>query len=157
MHFPKPLAVVLIQLTLGCRLYRVVNISYHANCILTIAVSPVAATGCGEYDACIGTEYCATKTFTTPVSTIITTCLPTATCLGVYEGCSFGGGMTCCSGYCAATRCRSTDTDWPSCSEDMGACIADENCCYGNQCVDGLCIRPPYSSTQTTTTSSPTS
>ncbi|KAL4945744.1 hypothetical protein BDV06DRAFT_184082 [Aspergillus oleicola] len=104
--------------------------------------SPCVATGCGEYDACIGTEYCATKTFTTPVSTVVTTCVPTATCIGVYGDCISGGtGPSCCSSYCAATKCRSTDSDWPNCSEDLGPCIADENCCYENKCVKGLCVR----------------
>ncbi|KAL4875261.1 hypothetical protein BJY04DRAFT_224231 [Aspergillus karnatakaensis] len=104
--------------------------------------------GCGDFDACIGTEYCATRTFTTPVSTVVTTCLPTPTCIGVYGECTFGTGQTCCSGYCAATRCRPTDDDWPSCSEDLGACLADENCCYGNKCVEGVCVRPTQTETE---------
>ncbi|KAJ5755808.1 hypothetical protein N7533_005351 [Penicillium manginii] len=99
------------------------------------------APGCGDSDACIGTEYCTTATFTTPSSTVLTTCVPTATCLGVYAQCDFGSGMGCCSGYCAATRCRPTDEKWPSCNEDDGPCLADENCCYGNKCVEGLCKR----------------
>ncbi|KAL4799207.1 hypothetical protein BDV19DRAFT_355452 [Aspergillus venezuelensis] len=123
MYFSKSLSIAVMQLAL----------CYADTC---------SATGCGEYDACIGTEYCATKTFTTPVSTVVTTCVPTATCIGVYGECISGGtGASCCSSYCAATRCRSTDPDWPNCSEDLGPCIADENCCYGNRCVEGLCVR----------------
>ncbi|KAE8327909.1 hypothetical protein BDV39DRAFT_174985 [Aspergillus sergii] len=102
----------------------------------------VAAGGCGDADACVGTEYCTTATFTTPTATTITTCVPTPTCLGVYSNCvSGGGGPICCSTYCAATKCRPTDPKWPGCSEDLGVCLADENCCYKNKCVDGLCRR----------------
>lgn len=54
---------------------------------------------------------------------------------------SGGGGPICCSTYCAATKCRPTDPKWPGCSEDMGVCLADENCCYNNKCVEGLCRR----------------
>ncbi|KAL4804130.1 hypothetical protein BDV18DRAFT_143861 [Aspergillus unguis] len=123
MKYSKPLSAALMQLAL-------------------LYTTSTAAQGCGDADACIGTEYCTTKTFTTPVSTVITTCVPTATCVGVYGDCISGGtGPLCCSGYCAATKCRSTDEDWPGCSEDMGPCIADENCCYGNKCVEGLCVR----------------
>ncbi|RDW86962.1 uncharacterized protein DSM5745_03604 [Aspergillus mulundensis] len=46
--------------------------------------APDGGGGCGAYDACIGTETCVTKTFTTPVSTVVTTCVPTPTCIGVY-------------------------------------------------------------------------
>ncbi|KAL2826026.1 hypothetical protein BJY01DRAFT_256114 [Aspergillus pseudoustus] len=106
-------------------------------------ITSTAAVGCGEYDGCIGTEFCTTKTFTTPVSTVVTTCVPSPTCIGIYGECTFGSGPGCCSGYCAATRCRPTDDDWPSCSEDSGPCLADENCCYNNICVEGLCVRPP--------------
>ncbi|OJJ55540.1 hypothetical protein ASPSYDRAFT_48751 [Aspergillus sydowii CBS 593.65] len=124
MLLSKPLAAVLIQLA------------------ATYATS-TASGGCGDADACIGTEHCVTKTFTTPVSTVVTTCVPTPTCIGVYGSCDSGGsGPMCCSTYCAATKCRSTDNDWPNCSEDMGPCIADENCCYKNKCVEGLCVRP---------------
>ncbi|KAJ5830475.1 uncharacterized protein N7525_008728 [Penicillium rubens] len=42
------------------------------------------AAGCGDADACVGTEICTTATFTTPTATTITTCVPTPTCLGVY-------------------------------------------------------------------------
>ncbi|KAL4947539.1 hypothetical protein BDW69DRAFT_204290 [Aspergillus filifer] len=123
MYISKSLSIAIMQLVL----------CYADTC---------SAAGCGEYDACIETEYCATKTFTTPISTVVTTCVPTATCIGVYGECISGGtGPSCCSSYCAATRCRSTDTDWPNCSEDLGPCIADENCCYGNKCVEGLCVR----------------
>ncbi|KAL4914369.1 hypothetical protein BDW62DRAFT_190436 [Aspergillus aurantiobrunneus] len=122
MHFSKSLHALLFPIALG--------------------YASTEAAGCGESDACIGTEYCATKTFTTPVSTVITTCVPTATCIGVYGGCTSGSSPICCSGYCAATKCRSTDDDWPYCSEDLEPCIADENCCYGNKCVEGLCVRP---------------
>ncbi|KAB8274776.1 hypothetical protein BDV30DRAFT_208656 [Aspergillus minisclerotigenes] len=101
-----------------------------------------AAGGCGDADACVGTEYCTTATFTTPTATTITTCVPTPTCLGVYSNCvSGGGGPICCSTYCAATKCRPTDPKWPGCSEDLGVCLADENCCYKNKCIDGLCRR----------------
>ncbi|KAL5337197.1 hypothetical protein BJX70DRAFT_399841 [Aspergillus crustosus] len=122
--------------------------------ILHLAIcytSPTVVPGCGDFQACIGTEYCATKTFTTPVSTIVTTCLPMPTCIGVYGECTFGTGQGCCSGYCAATRCRSTDDDWPNCSEDLGACLADENCCYGNKCVKGICVRPTQEPTASPT------
>ncbi|KAJ5155184.1 hypothetical protein N7492_007987 [Penicillium capsulatum] len=103
----------------------------------------LAAASCGDADACIGTEVCTTATFTTPTTTTITTCVPTPTCLGVYANCVSGGIVgNCCSGYCAATKCRSTDDKWPSCREDNGPCLADENCCYGNKCVKGLCARP---------------
>ncbi|KAJ6008311.1 hypothetical protein N7540_012287 [Penicillium herquei] len=54
---------------------------------LTLLVLYQTATGaakCGDADACIGTEICTTATFTTPVQTTITTCVPTPTCLGVY-------------------------------------------------------------------------
>ncbi|KAJ6146379.1 hypothetical protein N7497_008361 [Penicillium chrysogenum] len=89
------------------------------------------AAGCGDADACVGTEICTTATFTTPTPTTITT-----------SDCESGGsGQICCSTYCAATKCRSTDPDWPNCKEDNGPCLADENCCYGNKCVDGLCTR----------------
>ncbi|KAJ5105316.1 hypothetical protein NUU61_002663 [Penicillium alfredii] len=137
MHFSTPLALLLSQVALG------------------------SAAGCGDADACVGTEFCTTAVFTTPTSTTLTTCVPTATCLGVYEfvylqmffllhlllttpeNCESGGsGQSCCSGYCAATKCRSTDSDWPGCREDKGPCLVDENCCYGNKCVDGLCTRP---------------
>ncbi|KAJ5661832.1 uncharacterized protein N7477_009448 [Penicillium maclennaniae] len=43
-----------------------------------------AGMGCGNANACLGTEFCATATFTAPTSTTITTCIPTPTCLGVY-------------------------------------------------------------------------
>ncbi|KAB8231316.1 uncharacterized protein BDW43DRAFT_282770, partial [Aspergillus alliaceus] len=110
---------------------------------LLLALGGVAAaTGCGDADACPLTEYCTTATFTSPSTTTITTCVPTATCLGVYSSCEYGGTTPfCCSGYCAATKCRSTDPKWPNCSEDLGVCLADENCCYGNKCVEGLCQR----------------
>lgn len=39
--------------------------------------------GCGTADACVLTETCTTATFSSP-STTITTCVPTATCVGVY-------------------------------------------------------------------------
>ena len=55
---------------------------------------------------------------------------------------SGGGGQSCCSTYCAATKCRPTDPEWPGCREDNGPCLADENCCYNNKCVEGLCTRP---------------
>ncbi|KAL2832625.1 hypothetical protein BDW59DRAFT_139495 [Aspergillus cavernicola] len=132
MHFSTPLKAFLLHLAMGY-------------------IPPTAAAGCGEFDACIGTESCTTKTFTSPVSTVITTCVPMPTCIGVYGGCTFGSGLSCCSGYCAATKCRSTDDDWPSCSEDLGPCVVDENCCYGNVCVEGLCVRPPPSQSPTAT------
>jgi hypothetical protein len=118
--------------------------------------------GCGTADACVLTEYCTTATFTLPASTTITTCVPTATCMGVYckntaqsrdnhmfyhsncslASCEFGDPTKqCCSGYCAANKCRSTDEHWPSCNEDNGPCVVDGNCCYGNKCTGGICRR----------------
>ncbi|KAJ5702051.1 hypothetical protein N7488_009599 [Penicillium malachiteum] len=112
---------------------------------LTLLVLYQTATGaatCGDADACIGTEICTTATFTTPVQTTITTCVPTPTCLGVYAKCDFGSTLgNCCSGYCAATLCRSTDKQWPGCQEDGGPCLITENCCYGNSCVNGICTK----------------
>ncbi|CBF83178.1 uncharacterized protein ANIA_11378 [Aspergillus nidulans FGSC A4] len=122
MHFSKASIAIALQLGLGY-------------------AGLTSAAGCGEFDACIGTEHCVTKTFTTPVSTVVATCVPTPTCIGVYGDCTSGTSPICCSGYCAASKCRSTDSDWPNCSEDLGPCIADENCCYGNKCVEGLCVR----------------
>ena len=58
------------------------------------------------------------------------------------EDCESGGsGMQCCSGYCAATKCRPTDPKWPNCKEDLGVCESDSECCYNNKCVEGLCRR----------------
>lgn len=118
------------------------------------------AAACGDADACVGTEVCTTATFSTPSATTITTCVPTPTCLGVYgklmffwvmgnvplmqaANCESGGGNLgiCCSGYCAATKCRPTDEKWPRCNEDNGPCLADENCCYKHQCVKGICTK----------------
>ncbi|PLB34228.1 uncharacterized protein BDW47DRAFT_112576 [Aspergillus candidus] len=107
-----------------------------------LALATMAQAKCGDADACVGTEFCTTATFTSPSSTTITTCVPTATCLGVYADCvSGGGGQGCCSTYCAATKCRPTDPEWPGCREDNGPCLADENCCYDNKCIEGLCTR----------------
>ncbi|OJD15981.1 hypothetical protein AJ78_03813 [Emergomyces pasteurianus Ep9510] len=39
------------------------------------------AAGCGDAQACIGTETCITVTRTAPSKTTITTCAPTPTCL----------------------------------------------------------------------------
>ncbi|KLJ10697.1 hypothetical protein EMPG_09865, partial [Blastomyces silverae] len=39
------------------------------------------AAGCGDAQACIGTETCITVTRTAPATTTITTCAPTPTCL----------------------------------------------------------------------------
>ncbi|KAF9894811.1 hypothetical protein FE257_004432 [Aspergillus nanangensis] len=120
MHISKSLGVLLLQLALS---------------------NPITAS-CGDADACIGTEFCTTATFTAPISTTVTTCVPTPTCLTVYQDCvSGGGGPGCCSTICAATKCRPANDEWPGCREDMGPCLADENCCYENQCVDGLCQR----------------
>lgn len=56
------------------------------------------------------------------------------------EDCQSGGsGDICCSTYCAATKCRPTDPKWPNCREDLELCEADEQCCYNNKCVEGLC------------------
>ncbi|KAJ5583548.1 hypothetical protein N7535_002168, partial [Penicillium sp. DV-2018c] len=56
--------------------------------------------------------------------------------------CDFGDPTKqCCSGYCAASKCRSTDEKWPACSEDSGPCVVDEHCCYGNVCSGGICRR----------------
>ncbi|KAF7591474.1 hypothetical protein BBP40_001520 [Aspergillus hancockii] len=66
MHLPKPLSIFIINIALG---------------------GSAAAAGCGEFDACPLTEYCTTATFTAPSTTTITTCVPTATCLGVYSAC----------------------------------------------------------------------
>ncbi|KAF3389562.1 hypothetical protein F1880_003455 [Penicillium rolfsii] len=105
-----------------------------------------SAAGCGKFDACVGTETCTTATFTTPTATTVTTCVPTATCLGVYSNCYLPDNTigNCCSGYCAASKCRSTDQKWPYCQEDNGPCFTDENCCYSyrNKCVNGICTRP---------------
>ncbi|KAJ5387830.1 hypothetical protein N7509_010371 [Penicillium cosmopolitanum] len=53
---------------------------YQSNNLIFAAAK--CAPGCGDADACIGTEFCTTATFTTPSSTVLTTCVPTATCLG---------------------------------------------------------------------------
>ncbi|RDH18651.1 hypothetical protein M747DRAFT_70373 [Aspergillus niger ATCC 13496] len=113
---------------------------------MTYAQSPshptITATPCGSNSSCPTGQYCTTATFHTPSTTYITTCVPTPTCLTVYSDCiSGGGGPICCSGYCAATKCRSTDSNWPECSEDGGVCRDDGDCCYGNNCEDGLCVR----------------
>ncbi|KAJ5991005.1 hypothetical protein N7522_011212, partial [Penicillium canescens] len=50
------------------------------------SVCPAPA-GCGTAQACIGTEFCTTATFVSPTTTTITTCVPTATCAGVYCKC----------------------------------------------------------------------
>ncbi|KAJ5221275.1 uncharacterized protein N7469_010162 [Penicillium citrinum] len=116
---------------------------HFSNLFIGFSLASFAAAGCGDADACVGTEFCTTATFTSPSSTVVTTCVPTATCLGVYSQCDFGSTLgNCCSGYCAATKCRPTDDNWPGCNEDNGPCLADENCCYGNQCVEGLCKKP---------------
>ncbi|KAL5363314.1 hypothetical protein BJX96DRAFT_155539 [Aspergillus floccosus] len=102
---------------------------------------PVESAGCGNADACPLTENCATATLT--ATTTKTSCVPTATCLWVYDTCSWNGQVgNCCSGYCAASKCRSTDSRWPNCQEDNGLCLIDDNCCYGNKCVNGICTRP---------------
>ncbi|KAJ5216257.1 uncharacterized protein N7498_002664 [Penicillium cinerascens] len=103
----------------------------------------VASARCGDADACIGTKFCATASFTKPIATTIITCIPTPTCLGVYEDCSSGGQTigNCCSGYCAATKCRSTDDKWPDCKENGLPCLGNDNCCYGNRCIEGRCAK----------------
>ncbi|CDM35416.1 hypothetical protein DTO013E5_7915 [Penicillium roqueforti] len=110
-----------------------------------LALSQAAACsagGCGSAPACVLTETCTTATFVSPSTTTITTCVPTPTCAGVYSSCEFGTpNNQCCSGYCAANKCRSTDDRWPSCSEDNGPCVVDEHCCYGNICTNGICSR----------------
>ncbi|BCR90203.1 uncharacterized protein ACHE_60089S [Aspergillus chevalieri] len=98
---------------------------------------------CGTADACVLTETCSTYTRTTPTTTTFATCVPTPTCLKVYQDCKSGGsGDICCSTYCAATKCRPTDPKWPNCREDLELCKADEECCYNNKCVEGLCRKP---------------
>ncbi|KAJ5669446.1 hypothetical protein N7462_010516 [Penicillium macrosclerotiorum] len=119
---------------------------YYFSSSLVLFLSNLAfasAVGCGDADACIGTEVCTTVTFTTPSATTITTCVPTPTCLGVYSDCVLPDNTlgNCCSGYCAANKCRPTDPNWPNCQEGNGPCLSDANCCYGNQCVNGLCTR----------------
>ncbi|KAI9930768.1 hypothetical protein ASPWEDRAFT_171393 [Aspergillus wentii DTO 134E9] len=107
--------------------------------LVSLAGSSLAA--CGDADACVLTETCTTVTRTAPATTI-TTCVPTPTCLKVYQDCvSGGGGEICCSGYCAATKCRPTDPEWPGCAEDLEICSADGDCCYGNKCIGGVCRR----------------
>lgn len=56
---------------------------------------------------------------------------------------SNGAGDGCCSGYCAATKCRPKYERWPSCEEDLVVGEEDEDCCYDhkNKCVEGLCRR----------------
>ncbi|KAG5294843.1 alpha-crystallin domain-containing protein [Histoplasma ohiense] len=108
--------------------------------LLLVNLAVANATGCGDAQACIGTETCITVTRTAPTKTTITTCAPTPTCLRIYQGCTSGGGTEfCCSGYCAATKCRPTDPKWPNCQEDMGYCECDSECCYNNKCVDNFC------------------
>ncbi|KAJ5983951.1 hypothetical protein N7481_006050 [Penicillium waksmanii] len=60
------------------------NLKLLAILSFTSLITAKCAPGCGDADACIGTEFCTTATFTTPSSTVLTTCVPTATCLGVY-------------------------------------------------------------------------
>ncbi|QSS60751.1 alpha-crystallin domain-containing protein [Histoplasma capsulatum] len=125
MHVAKPFALLLVNLAVAS----------------SSALSD--ATGCGDAQACIGTETCITVTRTAPTKTTITTCAPTPTCLRIYQGCTSGGGTEfCCSGYCAATKCRPTDPKWPNCQEDMGYCECDSECCYNNKCVDNFCRKP---------------
>ncbi|KAL4976216.1 hypothetical protein BDW66DRAFT_57247 [Aspergillus desertorum] len=84
MRFSKLSVAIALQLGLGCMTDSPRLISWtNIQPIPLDACLPPAA-GCGEYDACIGTETCVTKTFTAPVSTVITTCVPTPTCIGVY-------------------------------------------------------------------------
>lgn len=112
---------------------------------------------CGD-KPCPSPSTCTTYTRTSPSSTL-TTCIPAPTCLGVYrkskilkllcmrrltcvESCSFGTGLTCCSGYCAATKCRPTNPKWPGCAEDFQLCGSDADCCYsGSKCLEGICRR----------------
>ncbi|EAW10798.1 uncharacterized protein ACLA_052710 [Aspergillus clavatus NRRL 1] len=105
--------------------------------------------GCSAPDLCNGepcpaSKTCATFTKYSPTTATITTCIPTPTCLGVYQGCSSGGQVgNCCSGYCAATKCRSTSPKWPNCAEDFQLCDSDTDCCYStNKCIEGICLRP---------------
>ncbi|PYH76629.1 hypothetical protein BO82DRAFT_358958 [Aspergillus uvarum CBS 121591] len=100
-------------------------------------------TPCGTLPSCPESQTCTTAVFFTPTASYTTTvtCVPKPTCLGVYEVCSFGSGLSCCSGYCAASHCRNTDPNWPYCQEDMGVCRGDADCCYGNKCVAGICLR----------------
>lgn len=70
-------------------------------------------------------------------------CIAIDSMLTVIDTCSWNGQVgNCCSGYCAASKCRSTDSRWPNCQEDNGLCLIDDNCCYGNKCVNGICTRP---------------
>ncbi|KKZ57993.1 hypothetical protein EMCG_05545 [[Emmonsia] crescens] len=48
---------------------------------LFVNVATANAVGCGDAQACIGTETCITVTRTAPSTTTITTCAPTPTCL----------------------------------------------------------------------------
>ncbi|KAF9892073.1 hypothetical protein FE257_002479 [Aspergillus nanangensis] len=133
MHFLPLLSQLLCSLVL-------IQVSYAAKC--------------GDADGCPSTATCATAILTTTVNncspktttTTVIACAPTPTCIGVYGSCEFGTGLSCCSGYCAATKCRSTDPKWPNCQEDMGLCLQDSDCCYGNsygnKCIQGICQRP---------------
>ncbi|PKX92416.1 uncharacterized protein P174DRAFT_460971 [Aspergillus novofumigatus IBT 16806] len=95
---------------------------------------------CGD-KPCPSPSTCTTYARTSPSSSL-TTCIPAPTCLGVYQSCSFGTGLTCCSGYCAATKCRPTNPKWPGCAEDFQLCGGDADCCYsGSKCLEGICRR----------------
>ncbi|OAX85247.1 hypothetical protein ACJ72_00369 [Emergomyces africanus] len=48
---------------------------------LLVHIALSNAAGCGDAQACIGTETCITVTRTAPSTTTITTCAPTPTCL----------------------------------------------------------------------------
>ncbi|EPS28988.1 hypothetical protein PDE_03934 [Penicillium oxalicum 114-2] len=124
---------------------------------------PTTHEGCGNNAPCTGTNQCTTAILVNPTATTtVTTCVPAPTCLNVYAECILPGNIigNCCSGYCAAHKCRSTDQKWPFCQEDNGPCLTDENCCYSwkNKCVRGICTRPLSEGSSTATaTSSPTS
>lgn len=78
MYTLKPLAVLLANTALASTYTGFYSLDPHTD------GCTIAATCCGTAEACIGTEFCATATFTTPIATTVTTCIPTPTCLGVY-------------------------------------------------------------------------
>ncbi|EDP50727.1 hypothetical protein V8F44DRAFT_610619 [Aspergillus fumigatus] len=138
MHLTNLAPILFLTLAAGNSLHYQPSKRYSG---LTKVASPGCPNDlCGD-KPCPSPSVCTTYTRTSPSSTL-TTCIPAPTCLGVYQSCSFGTGLTCCSGYCAATKCRPTSPKWPGCAEDFQLCESDADCCYsGNKCLEGICRR----------------